>query len=236
MSHYIVSYRIVPYHIIYHVISYQYHIISISYRTSYHIPCHITYPILSYPIISYHIDIVCLYMKMSATHILSTFPIVVIFFGGCVPEVLHHHAVGFIYIPGQLVFISFITAQFYDVRKCSGTLRPDGRTRLFAHYITSSLSLRRRMWKYWTSKKLLRYILSSVYLILSQFPQLSSMQYMGLCVFSLPIYLMMIVRISVLYLIVVTIKTEVWPICQCVGLGHATMVCAVCLSILLPLP
>ena len=39
------------------------------------------------------------------------------------------------------------------------------------------------------------------------------MQYMGLCVFHLPIYLMMIVRILVLYIIII-IKWEVWPICH----------------------
>ena len=56
------------------------------------------------------------------------------------------------------------------------------------------------------------------------------MQYMGLCVFSLPISNMMIVRIRVLYLIII-IKTEVWLICHYLGLGHETMVCAVCLFI-----
>ena len=65
-----------------------------------------------------------------------------------------------------------------------------------------------------------RYIMSSVCLRLSQFSQLSSMQYVGLCVFSLPIYLMLIVRL------------HVWPICHCLGLCYETMICAVCLSIL----
>ena len=59
------------------------------------------------------------------------------------------------------------------------------------------------LWRYWTSKILIRYILSSVCLRLSQISQLSVMQYMGLCVFSLPISLMMIVRICVLYLIII---------------------------------
>ena len=71
-------------------------------------------------------------------------------------------------------------------------------------------------------------ILSSVCLRISQFSQLYFMQYMGLCVFSWPISLMMIVRICVLLII---IKSEVWPICHCSGLGHETMVCTVCLSI-----
>ena len=66
--------------------------------------------------------------------------------------------------------------------------------------------------------------LSSVCLRLSQFFQLSFIQYMGLCVFSLPIYLMMIVRIRVLYLIII-IKSAVSPLCHCLGLGNETKVC-----------
>ena len=58
------------------------------------------------------------------------------------------------------------------------------------------------------------------------------MQYMGLCVFSLPISLMMIVRIPVFDLIII-IKSGVWPICHCLGSVHETIVCAVCLSIFL---
>ena len=54
----------------------------------------------------------------------------------------------------------------------------------------------------------------------------------GLHAFSLPISLMMIVRICVPYLII-TIKSEVWSICNCLWCGHETMVCAVCLSIFL---
>ena len=42
----------------------------------------------------------------------STFHIVDIFFRGCVPEVVVSYAVGFIYIPGELGFLSFITVQY----------------------------------------------------------------------------------------------------------------------------
>ena len=55
---------------------------------------------------------------------------------------------------------------------------------------------------------------------------------MGLHVFSLTIYLRTIVRIHILYRIII-IKSEAWPICHCLGLGHETMVCAVCLSMFL---
>ena len=55
---------------------------------------------------------------------------------------------------------------------------------------------------------------------------------MGLYVFSLPIYLVMIERIYILCLIII-IESEVWTITNCLGLGHETMVSAVCLSIFL---
>ena len=46
------------------------------------------------------------------------------------------------------------------------------------------------------------------------FSQLSFLQYMGICVFSWPIFLVMIVRIQVLYLIIIIIiiiiKSKVW--------------------------
>ena len=87
-------------------------------------------------------------------------------------------------------------------------------------------SLCRCIWKYCASKMLVRYTLSSVCLRLNQFFQLSFMQYMGLCVFGLPISLVMILRIRILYHIIF-IKSEVWTICHCLGLGHETMVCVV---------
>ena len=39
-------------------------------------------------------------------------------------------------------------------------------------------------------------------------------------------------RIRVLYFIII-IKSEVWPVCHCLGLGHETVVCAVCRFIFL---
>ena len=65
-----------------------------------------------------------------------------------------------IYIPGQLGFVSFIIVQSYDACKWSSTLWPDGCIRLFAHYIISLSSLCWCIWRYWTSKMLVRYILS----------------------------------------------------------------------------
>ena len=61
---------------------------------------------------------------------------------------------------------------------------------------------------------------------------ISIIQYVGLCVFSLPISLVMIERAYMLCLIII-INLEVWTITHFLGLGHETMVCAVCLSICL---
>ena len=78
--------------------------------------------------------------------------------------------------------------------------------------------------------KCLSDIVCRVWVRLSIFSQLSIIQYVGLCVFSLPISFVMIERIYILCLIII-IKSEVWTITHCLGLGHETMVCAVCLSI-----
>ena len=88
------------------------------------------------------------------------------------------------------------------------------------------------IWRHWTYKMPVRYNLSSVWVRLSIFSQLSIIQYVGLCVFSLPISFVMIGRMYILCLIII-IKSEVWTIPHCLGLGHETMVCAVCLSIFL---
>ena len=88
------------------------------------------------------------------------------------------------------------------------------------------------IWRQWNYKMPVRYNLSSVWVRLSIFFQSSIIQYVGLCVFSLSISFVMIERIYILCLIII-IKSEVWTITHCLGLGHETMVCAVCLSIFL---
>ena len=69
------------------------------------------------------------------------------------------------------------------------------------------------IWRHWTYKMPVRYYLSSEWVRLSIFSQLSIIQYVGLCVFSLPISFVMIERIYILCLIII-IKSEVWPITQ----------------------
>ena len=90
------------------------------------------------------------------------------------------------------------------------------------------------IWGHWTYKMLVRYNLSSVWVRLSIFSQISTIQYVGLCVFNLPMSFALIERIYILCLIII-IKSEVWTITHCLGLGHETMICAVCLSIFLSL-
>ena len=62
------------------------------------------------------------------------------------------------------------------------------------------------------------------------FSQLSIIQYVELCVFNLPISLVMIEKIYILCLIII-IKSEVWTFTYCLGLGYETMVRAACLSV-----
>ena len=64
------------------------------------------------------------------------------------------------------------------------------------HYSLSSLC--KLIWRHWTYKMPARYILSSVWVRLSIFSQLSILHYMGLCVFSLPISLMMTEKVYTL--------------------------------------
>ena len=72
------------------------------------------------------------------------------------------------------------------------------RVRVFVHYIISLPSLCKLIWRHWNYKMPVRYILSSVWVRLSIFSPLFIIQYMGLCVFSLPISLVMIERIYTL--------------------------------------
>ena len=74
-----------------------------------------------------------------------------------------------------------------------------------------------------------RYILSSLWVRLRIFSPLSITHHMGLYVFSFPISLVMIERIHIRCLIII-IKSEVWTITHCLGLGHETIVSAVYLS------
>ena len=132
----------------------------------------------------------------------------VIFFRGCVPEVVVPSCtVGFLHIPKNMGFVYSIAVQPYDVRIYSSTLWPDGGIRVFANQITLLSSLCRPICQVLSRVCVLRF---------SQFSQLSFMQYMGLCLLSSPIPLV-IVRICILYLIIIIIKSDLWSICHCLG-------------------
>ena len=123
----------------------------------------------------------------------STLPII-IFFRGCVPEmfVTSYSVTYCIYIPGKPGLCFHYYCAYYDECKYTDTFWLADRVRLFVHYTISISSLYKLIWGHWTCAMPVRYILSSVWVRLSIFSQLSIIQYTGLCVFSLPISLVMI--------------------------------------------
>ena len=166
----------------------------------------------------------------------STFHIVIIFLRGCAPEmfVTSYSVTYCICVPGEPGICFHYYCAVNDECKYSDTFWLADRTCLFVslQYTISLSSLCKTIWRHWTYKMPVRYILSSVWVRVSIFSPLSIIQYVGLHVFSLPISLVMIERIYIRCRIII-IKSEVWTITHCLGLGHETMVSAVCLSIFL---
>ena len=80
---------------------------------------------------------------------------------------------------------------------------------------------------HWAYKLLFSYILSYVFLKLSQFYQSPLMQRVGPCIFSCPFFRLRIMRIFVLIIIIV-IMSKVCIISHCLWLYHEIMVCDVC--------
>ena len=116
--------------------------------------------------------------------LLSYFSVVV-----CLRCLLHHIL--------SLIFHYYCAV--YDECKKSDTFWLADGIRLFVHYTISLSSLCRLIWRHWTYKISVRYILSSVCVRLSIFSQLSIIQYVGLCVFSLPISLVMIETVYIYF-------------------------------------
>ena len=125
----------------------------------------------------------------------------------------HHHHIGSINLSHCCHIFPWL---------CARCAVPSGfrRIRWFAHYTTSLSSLCTCIWNYWTFK---------YSECVSEIKSILSTIFHTICVFSLRISFVMIERICVRYLIII-IKWEVWGICHCLGLGHETMVRAVCLS------
>ena len=124
----------------------------------------------------------------------STFPIVIIFFRGCVPEmfVTSYSVTSCIYVPGKSGICFHYYCAVYDDCKYSDAFWLADCTGLFVQYIISLSLLCKLIWRHWTYKMPVRYILSSVWVRLSIFSLLSSIHYVGLFVFSLLIFLVMI--------------------------------------------
>ena len=149
-------------------------------------------------------------------------------FRGCVSEVVvPTYAVGSICSPENL-------GLFY-LLLCSRMMRANNRLHYGPIVIFVCLYIAPPHYHYHSDVSkgmellLVRYSLSSVYLELSRFSQLSFMQYMSLCVFSLPISL--VCDYENMYALC-NYHHQVWNIWHSLRLGHETMVCAVCLSML----
>ena len=102
------------------------------------------------------------------------------------------------YVMGKLGICLHYYYAVHDECKYSNTVWFADGTRLFVQYTISLSSLCKLIWRHWTYKMLVRYIVSSVWLRLSILSPLSNIQYVGLYVFSLPINLVMIESIYIL--------------------------------------
>ena len=112
--------------------------------------------------------------------------------------VLSYSVIYYVYIPGTPGPCFHYWCSAYGICKWSDTLWLVGHVRLFADYTISLSSLCRLICRHWNTKILVRYMPPSVCLRLRQFSQLSFIQYMWLCAFSLPNSPVMIVRIRTL--------------------------------------
>ena len=104
-------------------------------------------------------------------------------FRSCVSEVvvLWYSVIYYIYIPGTLGPCFHYWCSVYGICKWSDTLWPVGRVRLFADYTISLSSLCRFIWRHWTTKVLVRYMLPSVCLRFRQFSQFSPVMIVRMC-------------------------------------------------------
>ena len=106
-----------------------------------------------------------------------TFPIVIIYFRVCEPEmfVTSYFVTYCIYVPGKPGICFHYYCAIYDECKYSDTFWLADRTRLFVQYTISLSSLCKLTWGHWTYEMPVRYILSSVWVRLSRFSPLYNM-------------------------------------------------------------
>ena len=129
----------------------------------------------------------------------STIPIVIIFFRGCVPEMfVHILSLSIHTFRENRDFVFIIIVQF--MMSSNSRMRSGLQIVYFCLCITSYHYHHCAIffWRHWTFTMPVRYILSSVWVRLSIFSQLSIIQYMWLCDFSLPISLVLTERINTL--------------------------------------
>ena len=145
----------------------------------------------------------------------STFPIVVIFFRGCVSGmfVSSYYVTYCIYIPGKPGICFHYHCAVYDECTWSDTFWLEHRIRLFVHYTISLSSLCKLVWRHWTYKIRVRYSLSSMWVRLGIFSQLSIIRGAG-CVFSVNPFPLWWLKEYIYF------KSEVWTVTHCLGLGH----------------
>ena len=125
------------------------------------------------------------------------FPLLSYFFRGCVLQmfVTSYSVTYCIYVPGKPGICFHHYCAVDEECKYSDTFWLPDRTRLFVQYTISLSSLCKLIWRHWTYKMPVTYILSSVWVRLSIFAPLSIIQYVGLYDFSWPISVVMIEKI-----------------------------------------
>ena len=164
---------------------------------------------------------ICGWKDISIGHVIiiiksevTTFPIVIIFSVGVCLRCLLHHILSLIAYTFRenRVFVFIIIVQF--MMRANSWIRFGLQIVFVCRFVlyTISLSLCKLIWRHWTYKMLVRYILSCMCARLSIFSRLSIIQYVGFCVFSLPITFVMIGRIYILCLILSSSNRRYEPI------------------------
>ena len=135
----------------------------------------------------------CYYHQIGSINITHCY---CVFFRDYVPEmfVTWYSVTYCIFIPGKPGFCFHYYCAVYNECKESHTFWLEDSVRLFVHYTISLSSLCKLICRHWTYEMTVRYILSTLWLRLRMFSYLSIIQYMGLCVFGLPISVVMIER------------------------------------------
>ena len=140
-------------------------------------------------------------------------------FLGCVSErfVKSYSVTYCIYISGKTGIFFHYYCAVYDECKWSDTFCLEDRIRLFVHYTMSLSSLCKLIWRHWTYKMPVRYLLSSVSKIRHIISVIHYTIRRAVC-FQFTHFPMMTERIYILCLIII-IKSEVWTITHCLGFG-----------------